>query len=288
MRVARTSLTEIGGPGYVFDQPVIELPALTHCGEALCTRGHYVPPDRHTAFEFHYLSRGGYSWQIGRETVDHAMGDISVFYPNELHSTGPRADQEIYLFWIGLHLAQLGPEGKRLATLLRRKKCRILTRCHEVEPILRGLISQVTKHRPFRSETILTYLQTFIALIHQRALSGDSGSDSSQVPYSRSIRKAIDYLEEHPNRRIPLIELVAVAGKRHVSHFCAQFHQETGFSPSAYHRRLRLHAAREDLNHHGITITTVALRFGFSSSQHFSTCFREEFGVSPRHWQHDQ
>jgi transcriptional regulator GlxA family with amidase domain len=74
---------------------------------------------------------------------------------------------------------------------------------------------------------------------------------------------------------------------RHAPHFCAQFHREVGVPPAAYHRRLRLHAAREELKQPGLTITMVALQFGFSSSQHFSACFQSEFGTSPRHWQND-
>ena len=284
MKIIRES-THISG--FLYEQPVRELPALTHCGETLCARGHSIEPHSHEGFEFHYLSRGGYGWRIGRVAIDQQMGDIFVNYPNELHATSPRTYPESHFLWIGLYLTQLGPEGKRLAALLRRKKCRVLSGCHEVEPVLRGLVSQVISRRAHRSSATLAYLQTFIALIQQRALSdkSDSDSDIARFPYSHSVQKAVSYLERNLDRRLSLNELAAAATMRHVSHFCTQFHREVGVTPGAYHRRLRLLAARDVLKQADFTITTVALQFGFSSSQHFSVCFQNEFGTSPRRWQ---
>ena len=43
--------------GFVFENPVDELPELTHCGEALCCAGHHRAPHTHPVFEFLYLSR---------------------------------------------------------------------------------------------------------------------------------------------------------------------------------------------------------------------------------------
>lgn len=284
MKIIRES-THVSG--FLYDQPVRELPALTHCGETLCSRGHSIGPHAHTGFEFHYLSRGAYGWRVGRETMDQQMGDIFVNYPNELHATGPRIYPESHFLWIGLCLTQLGPGGKRLAVLLRRRNCRVLSGCHEVEPVLRGLISQVISRRVYRSAATLAYLQTFIALIRQRILSGSSepAGEIARLPYSHSVLKAVSYLERNLDRRLSLSELTAAATMRHVPHFCALFHREVGVPPAAYHRRLRLHAAREALKQATFTITMVALQFGFSSSQHFSACFQREFGTSPRRWQ---
>jgi AraC-like DNA-binding protein len=283
MKIIRES-THISG--FLYDQPVRELPALTHCGETLCARGHSIGSHAHPGFEFHYLSCGAYGWRVGRETFDQQMGEIFVNYPNELHSTGPRAYPESQFLWIGLHLGQLGPAGKRLAALLRRRNCRVLAGCHETETVLRGLVSQVISNRAHRAAAALAYLQTFIALIQQRLLSADAGSasDVARLPYSHSIQKAVAYLEKNLDRRLPLSELPAVATMRQVPHFCAQFKREVGVSPAAHHRRLRLHAAREALKQAVFTIPMVALEFGFSSSQHFSACFQREFGISPRRW----
>lgn len=286
MKIIRES-THVSG--FLYDRPIEDLPALTHCGETLCARGHSIGPHAHAGFEFHYLSRGSYGWRVGRETWEQQMGDIFVNYPNEVHETGALAYPESHFLWIGLRLSQLGPHGKRLAALLRGKNCRVLSGCHEVEPVLRGLISQVISNRVHRSSATFAYVQTFIALLRQRVVSAKSEpeGDIARLPYSHSVQKAVSYLERNLDRRLSLSELASAATMRHVPHFCAQFHREVGVTPAAYHRRLRLHAAREALKQATFTVTMVALQFGFNSSQHFSACFKREFGTSPRRWQSD-
>jgi transcriptional regulator GlxA family with amidase domain len=57
-----------------------------------------------------------------------------------------------------------------------------------------------------------------------------------------------------------------------------------GVSPEAYHRTLRLDAARESLRRSDQSVALAALEHGFSSSQHFSSAFRQTFGMTPRQW----
>lgn len=58
---------------------------------------------------------------------------------------------------------------------------------------------------------------------------------------------------------------------------------EEGTSPGAYLRERRLQAARRCLMHRGdLGISEVAHRYAFSDASHFSRCFRERFGMSPR------
>jgi len=285
MKVIRES-THISG--FLYDNPVKEMPALTHCGEALCARGHALKPHTHPGFEFHYLSRGGnFTWRIGRELVEQKMGEILVTYPEELHTTGPQSYPETHFLWIGLKLVELGPAGRRLGSLLKGRKCRLLLGCHEAEPVWRGLISQVISRRPHRERTVRAYLETLMALFEQRVRSATEDSDEAGpiLPYSHRIQKAVSYLEKHLDRRVPLSELTAAATMRRTAHCCSQFRREVGVAPAAYHRRLRLQAARAALRQPTFTITMAALQFGFSSSQHFSACFRREFGVTPRRWQ---
>ena len=55
----------------------------------------------------------------------------------------------------------------------------------------------------------------------------------------------------------------------------------TGETPAELLRRLRLERAWQLLEAHPGTIAEVAYAVGFKSPAHFSTAFREHFGVSP-------
>jgi AraC-like DNA-binding protein len=273
--------------GFVFEKPVDELPEISHCGEALCCAGHHRGPHAHPVFEFLYLSRGRATWKAQGETVVQNMGDLYIAYPGEKHGTGPRRNPENHHLWVGLDLDRLGVEGVRLAKRLRNERPRLVTGCDEVEPVLRSLVRQVVAHRTRRTEAVLACLRLFITLLEQRldAGAGERVPAARRLPYSHAVQKAMDYLQQNLERRLPLTDLAAVATARSVPHFCTQFRREVGLSPAAYHLQLRLSAAREALRQPAIDVTTAAQQYGFSSSQHFSTQFRRAYGVTPRAWQ---
>src|SRR5215213_1849590 len=122
--------------GFVYENPVDDLPQLTHCGEALCCDGHHRGPHSHPVFEFLYLSRGKATWRTQRELSEQAMGDLYIAYPNEKHGTGPRRNPENHHLWMGLELEALGREGHRLAARLRAARPRLVPQCQDVEPVL--------------------------------------------------------------------------------------------------------------------------------------------------------
>jgi AraC-like DNA-binding protein len=271
--------------GFVYENPVDDLPSLTHCGEALCCRGHHRKPHAHAGFEFLYLARGQATWKADGIVTTQAMGDLYVAYPHEKHGTGPVPNPENHHLWVGLKLDRLGGAAPKLAAELRKQRVRSLTGCPEVEPVLRGLVAQVVANQPGRREAIEAYLALFITLVRQRLKSGERRAPvPTALPYSHAVQRAVAYMEQQLDRRLPLRDLAAMATARSVPHFCTQFRREVGVSPAAYHLQLRLDAARLTLRQPGFDVTKVALQHGFSSSQHFSTLFRRTFGVTPREW----
>jgi transcriptional regulator GlxA family with amidase domain len=161
-----------------------------------------------------------------------------------------------------------------------------LTQCHEVEGVLRGIYAQMVTARPLRDRVILQYLRTFIRLLEQRLNQPESAPVVVPVgPYSSSTAKALVFLRENLDRRVTIRELAERAGGGSVTRFCARFRRELRVAPGAHHLRLRLDAARQALRQPESRVTHVAMRYGFSSSQHFSTAFRRMFGVTPRNWQ---
>lgn len=272
--------------GFIYDEPVAEHPVLTHCGEALCSRGHALAPHSHGGFEFLYLSRGEASWRSGGHLYRQGIGELFVALPNESHATGPKANSENQHVWMGLKLDEMGAEAAALARQLRSADSRLISDCHEVEPLMRAIVSQVVSLRPRRTAVIRSLIKSFIALVGQRLeiAGGNPGPPARQLPYSPGVQKALAYMRQHLDHRVPLSDFTAAATSRSTAHFCTQFHREVGVSPSAYHAGLRLEAARLALSQPTYDVTTAALQYGFSSSQHFSTRFKEAYGLSPMAW----
>ncbi|CAN5686059.1 hypothetical protein BH09VER1_BH09VER1_03580 [soil metagenome] len=274
--------------GFIYEEPVDEIPALTHCGEALCCRGHSRPVHTHPGFEFLYLTRGVCHWQAAGATFRQTMGDLFIAHPKEPHQTGPTPNPENRHLWLGLRLETLGPDGAALARHLRRHGIRFLPGCHSVEPILSAIVRQIMTTRPQRAKVVASLLHAFISLVSQRLAMAEAAdavtTDCPVLPYSFAVQKAITYMGKNLDRRISLRDLAMAATLRHPPHLCALFHREVGVTPALYHTQLRLQAARDALRQPLASITFVAMQFGFSSSQHFSTLFRRTFGLTPLKW----
>ena len=274
--------------GFIYEEPVDEIPALTHCGEALCCHGHCRPSHAHVGYEFLYLCRGTCHWQASGSIYQQRMGDLFVAHPGEAHCTGSKPNPENRHLWLGLRLERFGPEAASLGREIRRRGIRLLSGCQEAEPLLNAIICQIMTLRPRRAEVVVSLLHSFVALVTQRleiAASGNNeDSTTSVLPYSLPVQKAMAYMGKNLDRRIPLRELAAAATLRNTPHLCTLFHREVGVTPSYYHAQLRLDSSRNALRQSSATITDVALQYGFSSSQHFNTAFRAAFGITPGQW----
>lgn len=272
--------------GFLLESPVDGLPALEHCGEALCCSRHVLRPHFHAGYEFVYITRGHAFWKVGDRPVHQQMGDLFITYPRELHETDGEPGIEFHLLWIGLDLRKLGREGRRLEALLAARRPALLPQCHEMEGVLRGIAMQASGDRPVRERIILQYLRTFVNLVEQRVRMAEAATPPQpNALHSHPVHRALDFMRGNLDRRVSLRELARAATGGSVARFCERFRREVGVAPGTHHLRLRLDEARLALRQPDARVTQVAMRFGFSSSQHFSTAFRTMFGVTPRAWQ---
>lgn len=60
-----------------------------------------------------------------------------------------------------------------------------------------------------------------------------------------------------------------------------QIRETTGMTPDGLIKRLRLVSARAKIRDSDDSITMIAFDCGFTNSNHFSTCYKEAFGISP-------
>ena len=93
---------------------------------------------------------------------------------------------------------------------------------------------------------------------------------------------AIRFMQRNLARQLTTGEIAAAAGTSERS-LRRQFQRFTGQSPIAFHRHLRLEAARHALcdNHAKADITTAAGMHGFSHLSHFTGQYRRRYGELP-------
>jgi AraC family transcriptional regulator len=87
-------------------------------------------------------------------------------------------------------------------------------------------------------------------------------------------------MTEHFAEEFNLEQLAAHAGLSKF-HFHRLFKSATGVSPSQYHTKLRMNAARRLLRETKHSVVAVALEVGYTNPSHFARLFRRETGLSP-------
>lgn len=101
--------------------------------------------------------------------------------------------------------------------------------------------------------------------------------------YSIRVRKAMDYIYSHLNERITVEEL-AENLKLNRSYFSSLFHKETGKTVMAFIREAKIVAATNLLTFSEYDYSDIAEYLGFASQSHFTKCFREQTGYTPKQY----
>ena len=102
-----------------------------------------------------------------------------------------------------------------------------------------------------------------------------------------AVRRAMAYIDDHPDRAISLQELTGAAGLSRF-HFSRVFKQHLGLSPARYVERARIEQAKILIVGAGMSLAHVAQAVGFADQSHFSRRFRFHEGRTPAQFAREQ
>jgi AraC family transcriptional regulator len=104
---------------------------------------------------------------------------------------------------------------------------------------------------------------------------------TTPVAYAERLNLAIDHVVGHLGEPLRLAD-VARAARLSPFHFHRVFQAMVGETLAEFVKRLRLERALVMMAHAPrSSLTTIALKCGFSSSSDFSRCFRQRYGTAP-------
>ena len=96
------------------------------------------------------------------------------------------------------------------------------------------------------------------------------------------LRRLVDYLRAHLDKRPPLAQLAAEA-RLSTWRLCVVFEQAYGVSIGSYWRELRTRDAGRRLRR-GVSIKMIVSELGYADESHFSREFKAHYGLTPGRW----
>lgn len=235
-----------------------------------------LAPHRHPdAYEICYLADGCVDWWVESETHTLRRGNLYITKPGEWHGGVYSIMHPCELYWIQVVSGPL-PESLRsgLADLTRR----VFPGSAHVSTFYETLLQEHRAITPLRDIACRAALHTLLITILR-----DASQKNVPDTLSPAITAALALLAT--DLSMPLtVEQVAQSVGLSVPRLVERFLGEVGETPGEWRTRRRLQAAQRALREDNATVTEIAFRFGFASSQYFATAFKRQFGLSPTQW----
>lgn len=244
---------------------------------------------RHAGYmEIIYCDRGTFKMHVGERIFSVRAGEFVAISPQMSHHMIDNPNG-LRLYWLFMRMPKRGEDFLGLAAAERRL---LLSRLKGICGEVRSVSDIVRTHfrhafeilrNPHGRSDPLARLQLRMQILAILLKLSDAKSISFAGSL-KSVRSLIAQIRREPSRNWSeetLTRALNCSPNTLLNYFC----QLTGYSPHIFLLKCRVREAMRCLRKDpSLKITDLAYRLGFSSSQHFSTRFREETGLSPRDW----
>jgi AraC family L-rhamnose operon regulatory protein RhaS len=272
---------EKGRPRETFSGREMLLPEASMLGwSRFLEARHELSPHTHHGYEICFIVRGSVDWWAGDAVYTVGPGDIYLTRPDEPHGGVDALMHPCELFWVIVHPTRgNGPGWADITRRLRAMKSRLFPGSPLVPEIFERLMAEHRTPSPDSRAVCRTWLSVLLLQVlrdheHHTELGRGSGM-------SDAIRTAVKWMDQQVDEQYRLDDVAAVVGLG-LSQFHARFERETGYSPGQYRTRLRIERAKRFLREGEWSVTELAHRLGFSTSQYFATTFKRYTGMTPR------
>lgn len=273
--------------GHAVVGPAAHFPEFSCMGFSKTTSSLTVQRHEHSEhFEICVFLRGHVTMYVGKRLFHLRGGDVLVTWPGEAHGALHDVLQPCTHFYVSFKMPRaadasgfLGlpaPESRALCRAIRGLSGNHLLGTRELEPyskaIFQGLEAKSAIGVTQARAALQSMLVTLISL---------PAADAQRGVIPPGVSRARAHLETCPVPWPTIRELADIAGTS-ASHFCASFSKYIGVAPLKFSHHMRLRRAKELLAEPRASVTAVAVRLGYCSSQHLAACFQQYLGQTPR------
>lgn len=136
--------------------------------------------------------------------------------------------------------------------------------------------------KPFRKEDIFTSMEIALGNFAHRHIDNNRRENPithAQIPFR--IKKAVNYINRNPEKRLTLNELATVA-EMSLYHFARSFKSYLGKTPYQYVMEQKMEKAKILLMSTNKSIIQIGLDVGYENQSHFTKTFKKTVGQTPK------
>jgi AraC-like DNA-binding protein len=247
--------------------------------------GHGLATHSHgEMIEISYLESGQQTYVLNGRDYPMAGGDIFVALPGEQHGTGTHPETRGVMYWFLISVIKARQsflnipqnEGRELLQRLLQIQQHCFHGSNTLQPTLHSIFKEYANiQNPLRVTNLRNLLLRFLLDVVASAYK------TQPITQSTHIRSIIAYVEANLEQPLSLAELAQHAGLS-LPRLKSKFKQEMGVTPGDYIARRRVQRAAQLLYETDDSVTDIAMRLGFSSSQYFATVFKRYTLHSPQ------
>jgi len=271
---------------------ILSAPELGISGLALLGHAHFqkthniLESHSHSGMEFIVMLKGTQQYVVGDCSYTLHGGDIFMTTPGEIHSGGNAPQNVAEIIWFQLEftepnhfLGTVSPNSEYLFTQLRNYNQRIRRVSQKELQVLSSSFRLLDSDSlPSR---LLGHNYLIAFLLKNLCSQNEPTEDDSHSNLHLSTAK--DYIKEHLYDNPTIEELAAYCGFS-PSKFNTRFKELVGSTPHTYMLNLKIEKAKELLNTSDKSITEIAHKLCFSSSEYFSSVFKKYTGMTPTNY----
>ncbi len=275
-----------------FQSPDTLVPELAMIGWSRFARaspGHLSAHTHADSYELCLIVQGTVDWWAGDEVWEVGPGQMYITFPGETHGGIGTIMNPCTLYWAQLRCnktAALPGLNRRQTMELKKWLSALHPRRFTAQPGVQPMFAQLL-HEHVSPSSLSPMLVR--ALLHQLlvlTLRSHQAQQQEDVQrrgrYSPKVTRAIELIDADKDCRWKVNGLAQTVGLS-AARFRLHFHRQVGMSPREYLLRKKMLATKALLRQ-GQSVTRVAMRLGFASSQHLATRFRHHCGMTPRQY----
>ncbi len=234
-------------------------------------QGFLFSGEAHPMWELTYVDAGQLHCVADGQDLLLGQGDMTLFRPGQWHMQYADMGVAPRFVTVTFHMTGADLSG-------------FYDRAFPASQETAQLLSQMLRAQDsaYSADRLLTLLQLLLLTLLESGGQSQAGLDTSQKRNAENdiIRQAQQYIAANLEQKL---SVPRVAGNCRVStsYLTALFQKHLEISPGEYIRRLKLQRSKQMIREGTLSFTEIAQALQYSTVQHFSRQFKENFGITP-------